>query len=255
MSFAISHICVVAAGALAAPRGAAKARAGTASLAPRRVSAERHSPHRRGQNATALRAVEDDETPAPAPAPEELSFPELSDDEEVRGSQITAIITGTQEGIPSIDLLSSSPSHVASPRQIAFPCPSLTDPSCPNSSDRCRERGPGRGVLGLGAGDGQPGDVAAAAGGAGDGRVPTWRAKVLGVVQREKKDKSNTIHTFKINTLPHRPIASFSARRVFPPAPFLPSGPPADCAVPRDAPRRRRTRPSPQRFDQAYFQK
>ena len=42
----------------------------------------------------ALRAAEDDETPAPAPAPEELSFPELSDDEEVKGAQITAIITG-----------------------------------------------------------------------------------------------------------------------------------------------------------------
>ena len=42
----------------------------------------------------ALRAAEDDETPAPAPAPEELAFPELSDDEEVKGAQITAIITG-----------------------------------------------------------------------------------------------------------------------------------------------------------------
>ena len=34
------------------------------------------------------------EPEAPAPAPEELSFPELSDDEEVKGAQITAIITG-----------------------------------------------------------------------------------------------------------------------------------------------------------------
>ena len=43
------------------------------------------------------RAGEDDDAPAEpaaAPTPEPLSFPELSDDEEVKGAQMTAIITG-----------------------------------------------------------------------------------------------------------------------------------------------------------------
>ena len=44
-----------------------------------------------------VRAGEDDDAPAEpaaAPNPEPLSFPELSDDEEVKGAQMTAIITG-----------------------------------------------------------------------------------------------------------------------------------------------------------------
>ena len=44
-----------------------------------------------------VRAGEDDDAPAEpaaAPTPEPLSFPELSDDEEVKGAQMTAIITG-----------------------------------------------------------------------------------------------------------------------------------------------------------------
>ena len=136
MSFAISHICVVAVGALAAPRGAAKARAGTASLAPRRVSAERHSPHRRGQNATALRAVEDDETPAPAPAPEELSFPELSDDEEVRGSQITAIITGVVSVVLAVGYLALV--QVMDSREMLPPPPeALGMGECPPGERKC----------------------------------------------------------------------------------------------------------------------
>ena len=94
MSFAVSRTAVAAAGARATPRASPKARVSCA-LATRAPSgAFFRATHLRGSHTAALRAAEDDETPAPAPAPEELSFPELSDDEEVKGAQITAIITG-----------------------------------------------------------------------------------------------------------------------------------------------------------------
>lgn len=94
MSFAVSRTAVAAGGARATPRASPKARVSCA-LATRAPSgAFFRATHLRGSHTAALRAAEDDETPAPAPAPEELSFPELSDDEEVKGAQITAIITG-----------------------------------------------------------------------------------------------------------------------------------------------------------------
>jgi hypothetical protein len=92
MSFAVSRTAVVAAGARAPPRASAKARVSCAPASRARSGSFFRATHLRGS--PALRAAEDDETPAPAPAPEELSFPELSDDEEVKGAQITAIITG-----------------------------------------------------------------------------------------------------------------------------------------------------------------
>ena len=94
MSFAVSRTAIAAGGARAAPRASAKARVPCA-LATRTPSvASFRATHLRGSHTPPLRAAEDDESPAPAPAPEELSFPELSDDEEVKGAQITAIITG-----------------------------------------------------------------------------------------------------------------------------------------------------------------
>lgn len=94
MSFAVSRTAVAAAGARATPRASPKSRVSCA-LATRAPSgAFFRATHLRGSHTAAVRAAEDDETPAPAPAPEELSFPELSDDEEVKGAQITAIITG-----------------------------------------------------------------------------------------------------------------------------------------------------------------
>lgn len=96
MSFAISPTAFVVVGARAAPRGGAKARASSTRVTARVSGARvRVSPDLRGRNATALRASEDDPPPKEPAAPEQLSFPELSDDEEVRGSQITAIVTGT----------------------------------------------------------------------------------------------------------------------------------------------------------------
>lgn len=92
MSFAISPTAFVVVGARAAPRGGAKALTSSTRVSGARV---RVSPDLRGRNATALRASEDDPHPKEPAAPEQLSFPELSDDEEVRGSQITAIVTGT----------------------------------------------------------------------------------------------------------------------------------------------------------------
>ena len=90
MSFAVSRTAIAAGGARAAPRASAKARVPCA-LATRAPSfASFRATHLRGSHTPPLRAAEDDESPAP----EELSFPELSDDEEVKGAQITAIITG-----------------------------------------------------------------------------------------------------------------------------------------------------------------
>ena len=113
MSFAVSRTAVVAAGARAPPRASAKARVSCAPASRAPSGSFFRATHLRGS--PALRAAEDDETPAPAPAPEELSFPELSDDEEVKGAQITAIITGASR--TRTDRQSSDASRSLSPER------------------------------------------------------------------------------------------------------------------------------------------
>lgn len=113
MSFAVSRTAVVAAGARAPPRASAKARVSCAPATRAPSGSFFRATHLRGS--PALRAAEDDETPAPAPAPEELSFPELSDDEEVKGAQITAIITGASR--TRTDRQSSDASRSLSPER------------------------------------------------------------------------------------------------------------------------------------------
>ena len=69
MSFAVSRTAVAAGGARATPRASPKARVSCA-LATRAPSgAFFRATHLRGSHTAALRAAEDDETPAPAPAP------------------------------------------------------------------------------------------------------------------------------------------------------------------------------------------
>jgi hypothetical protein len=113
MSFAVSRTAVVAAGARAPPRASAKARVSCAPASRAPSGSFFRATHLRGS--PALRAAEDDQTPAPAPAPEELSFPELSDDEEVKGAQITAIITGASR--TRTDRQSSDASRSLSPEK------------------------------------------------------------------------------------------------------------------------------------------
>lgn len=66
------------------------------------------------------RAGEDDDAPAEpaaAPTPEPLSLPELSDDEEVKGAQMTAIITGASPArrALALSIRSTHPSRVPPP--------------------------------------------------------------------------------------------------------------------------------------------
>ena len=194
MSFAVSRTAVVAAGARAPHRASAKARVSCAPASRAPSGSFFRATHLRGS--PALRAAEDDETPAPAPAPEELSFPELSDDEEVKGAQITAIITGAsrtrtdrRDGrLPVVIPIGPTWRATATPprrtcrrsvSRLRHPDPSSSVSRLPFEFDRRRERRARGRVPGAGAGHRQPRDAAPAAGGHGHGGVPARRAKML----------------------------------------------------------------------------
>ena len=95
MSHAVSSTAVRA---VVVPAGRSPAvRARVAAVSAPRVSSPVLRKTARVGGSVVARAVEDDDAPAEpaaAPTPEPLSFPELSDDEEVKGAQMTAIITG-----------------------------------------------------------------------------------------------------------------------------------------------------------------
>lgn len=137
MSFAISPTAFVVVGARAAPRGGAKARASSTRVTARVSGARvRVSPDLRGRNATALRASEDDPPPKEPAAPEQLSFPELSDDEEVRGSQITAIVTGVVSVVLAVGYLALV--QVMDSREMLPPPPeAMGNGECPLGERRC----------------------------------------------------------------------------------------------------------------------
>lgn len=91
MSHAVSSTAVRAVVVPAGRSPAVRARVAAVSAPARRRETARLG------GSVVARAGEDDDAPAEpaaAPTPEPLSFPELSDDEEVKGAQMTAIITG-----------------------------------------------------------------------------------------------------------------------------------------------------------------
>ena len=96
MSHAVSSTAVRAVVVPAGRSPAVRARVAAPRVSTPVLRARREQTARVGGSVVA-RAGEDDDAPAEpaaAPTPEPLSFPELSDDEEVKGAQMTAIITG-----------------------------------------------------------------------------------------------------------------------------------------------------------------
>ena len=122
MSHAVSSTAVRAVVVLAGRSPAVRARVAAVSSRPRvssPVRLVRRETARLG-GSVVTRAGEDGDAPAEpaaAPTPEPLSLPELSDDEEVKGAQMTAIITGASPArrALALSIRSTHPSRVPPP--------------------------------------------------------------------------------------------------------------------------------------------